>query len=83
MNETLSGLLLQFTTLTNLIFYFRITIIHINTELFKIYIHDVKNYYYYLHSIILLYICRLLPKSKLTNMVRNNLKSRKTHKEAK
>ena len=47
MNATLSDLLLQFTTLTNLIFYFRITIIYINIELFKIYVHDVKNYYYY------------------------------------
>ena len=36
MNATLSDLLLQFTTLTNLIFYFRITIIYINIELFKI-----------------------------------------------
>ena len=69
MNATLSDLLLQFTTLTNLIFYFRITIIYINIELFKIYIHDVKNYYYYFHSIILLYICRLLPNSNLTNIV--------------
>ena len=69
MNATLSDLLFQFTTLTNLIFYFRITIIYINIELFKIYIHDVKNYYYYSLSIILLYICRLLPNSNLTNIV--------------
>ena len=56
MNATLPHLLLQFTTLTNLIFYVRITIIFINIELFKIHIHDVKNYYYYFYSIILLYI---------------------------
>ena len=69
MNSMLSDLLLQFTTRTNLIFYFRITIIYINIELFKIDIHDVNNYYYYFHSIILLYICGLLPNSNLTNMV--------------
>ena len=68
MNTTLSDLLLQFTTLTNLLFYFRITIIYINNELFKIYIHDVKNYYYF-YSIILLYIYRLLTNSNLTNIV--------------
>ena len=68
MNAKLSDLVLQFTTLTNLIFHFRITIIYINIELFKIYIHDV-NYYYYFHSIILLYICRFLPNSNLTNIV--------------
>ena len=69
MNATLPDLLRQFTTRTNLIFYFRITIIYINIQLFKIYIHDVKNYYYYFYSIILLYIYRLLPNSNLTNIV--------------
>ena len=77
MNATLSDLLLQFATLTNLIFYFRITIIYINNELFKIYIHDVNNKlinelindYYYFYSIILLYISRLLPNSNLTKIV--------------
>ena len=54
--------------LTNLIFYFRITIIYINNEHFKIYIHDAKKYYYF-YSIILLYIYRLLPNSNLTNIV--------------
>ena len=47
----------------------RITIIYIIIELFKIYIHNFLIYYYYFHSIILLYIYSLVPNSNLTNIV--------------